>query len=266
MPASNRIAIAFLLLISAAAASAQGPPRAEPGIPASAESCNQTYDGYSRRIDFSGYTWAVKDHGSQKAGPGPNFFSASSDNVWVDDAGRLHLKITKSKGKWAAAEVISLCSFGYGTYRFYLDSEVDKLDPNVVLGLFTWSDDPADNHIELDIEFSRWANPNNLNAQYVVQPYDTPGNIFQFWQPAAWAQTTQTLSWTPGSAAFESYTGHWASGQSEGPFASHEFIAGIPSPGNENARINLWLFRGRAPSDRKPVEAIISRFEFEPAP
>lgn len=265
MSAATRTAIPILLLISAAAMNAEKPPRTEPGVPAALAPCTQTYDGYSRRIEFSGYLWAVKDHGNQKAGPGPNFFSASTNNVWVDNAGRLHMKITKSKGKWVAAEVISLCSFGYGTYRFYLDSEVDALDPNVVLGLFTWSDDPADNHRELDIEFARWADPNNLNAQYVVQPYDAGGHIFRFWQPAVSPQSTHEFLWKAGSAEFESRTGH-STPEQGGVIASYNFFDGIPSAGNENARINLWMFRGRGPTNRKPVELIVNRFEFEPAP
>lgn len=264
MLTATRSAI-FLLLLISAAAYAKRPVPPPPPPPPPTEDCTPQYNGYARRIEFSGHVWAVKDHGNQKAGPGPNFFSDSSDNVWIDNMGRLHMKITKSKGKWVAAEVISLCSFGYGTYRFYLDSEVDALDPNVVLGLFTWSDDPADNHRELDIEFARWADPNNLNAQYVVQPYDVSGHTFRFWQPMAAPQTTHEFVWTTGSAKFESRMGHLTPEQG-GAFASYNFYDAIPSAGNENARINLWLFRGRGPTDGKTVEVIIKRFEFVPAP
>src|SRR5262245_21295616 len=71
-----------------------------------------------RTISFSGKTWLVKSS-TGKVGPGPNYFSDSTDNVWVDAGGRLHLKITKAKGKWSSAEIVSADSFGYGTYRFY---------------------------------------------------------------------------------------------------------------------------------------------------
>jgi hypothetical protein len=39
---------------------------------------------------------------------------------------------------------------------------------------------------------------------------------------------------------------------------------GIPVPGGENARINLWLFRGRGPTDDHEVAVIVKRFEFVP--
>src|SRR5215472_8341247 len=93
-------------------------------------------------LEFSGYSWAVKTS-SGTVGPGPNYYSDSPANVWVDDRKRLHLQITKTQGQWRCAEVVCTKSLGYGVYRFYLDSAVERLAPNVVLGLFTWNDRPA---------------------------------------------------------------------------------------------------------------------------
>jgi hypothetical protein len=207
---------------------------------------------YPKTITFSGETWYVKT-GSGKVGPGPNYFSDSSKNVWVDTAGRLHLKITRSGNRWTCAEVISARSFGYGTYRFNLASSVDNLDPNVVLGLFTWNDDPAFHNRELDIEFSRWGNRNNQNAQYVVQPYTDPLNMFRFQHPAG--ASVQEISWQPGQVVFQSTN-------AGGTVASRTMTNGIPQAGGENARFNLWLFQGRAPSDRKEAEVIVQSFDF----
>src|SRR5262249_29722144 len=134
------------------------------------------YASAPRQLSFSGYDWLVKQSADTRLGPGPNYFSDSPLSVWVDSAGRLHLRPERRSGRWYAAEVISVASFGYGTYRWYLDSPVDSFDPNVVLGLFTWSDDPAYNHRELDIEFARWGNASYANGQYTVQPYSVVGN------------------------------------------------------------------------------------------
>ena len=38
----------------------------------------------------------------------------------------------------------------------------------------------------------------------------------------------------------------------------------IPTSGNENARINLWLYNGQAPTDSTEVEVVIARFEHDP--
>ena len=72
----------------------------------------------AKTIFFSGYNWTVKNSPG-KVGPGPNYFSDSANNVWVDTQGRLHLKITKRNGRWYCAEVISEVSFGYGEHLFF---------------------------------------------------------------------------------------------------------------------------------------------------
>jgi len=46
---------------------------------------------------------------------------------------------------------ITNISLGYGTYRFYVGSDVRKLGPNAVLGLSTWHDDSSYHHREIDI-------------------------------------------------------------------------------------------------------------------
>ncbi len=76
----------------------------------------------ARQIQFSGYTWNVKTSNDQLMGPGPNYFSDSTETVWIDEEERLHLKITQTAGKWICAEVVSEKSFGYGKYVFYLAS------------------------------------------------------------------------------------------------------------------------------------------------
>jgi hypothetical protein len=205
-----------------------------------------------REIQFSGYTWLVKDSGGAKWGPGPNVFSPSTDNVWVDPAGRLHLKIVKSGSQWRSAEVISKASFGYGTYRWTLASDVSSLDPQVTLGMFTWHDTSADYaHREIDIEVARWGNASNpTNAQFVVQPYDLGGHTFRYTVPPA-VPSTHEFTWRESSIGFLSGTTSWLFGDA----------AAVPRAGGENARMNLWLFRGRAPLNRTAAEVVFERFE-----
>ncbi len=220
----------------------------------------------TRTLSFSGYNWTVKSSaGLGRLGPGPNYFSDAASSVWVDAQGRLHLKISKSKGRWYCAEIVSQQSFGLGTYRFYLDSPVDALDPNVVLGLFTWNDDPAYNHREIDIEFSRWGDPNNSNSQYVVQPYTAPANLWRFNLPAGVPQSTHSFAWTSASVFHQSLRGLKAASQTASDvLAQKTFTSGIPAAGGENARINLWLRSGLAPTNGQPLEIIVNRFTFTP--
>jgi hypothetical protein len=217
-------------------------------------------------ISFSGHTWLVKDSAAVSVGPGPNVFSDDARNVRVDRRGRLHLRIRRVAGVWTCAEVVSAPSFGYGTYRFYVSRRVDALDANVVLGLFTWNDDPAFNHREIDIEFSRWGNPSDpTNAQYVVQPYDTPGNLVRWVQPPRLRKSTHHFLWQSNSVGFQSLIGHTASPPDPSSVIAEETLTqDVPVAGGENARINLWLFGGQPPLNRRSVEVVIERFEFEP--
>jgi hypothetical protein len=220
----------------------------------------------SRTILFSGRGWWVKGSDAP-VGPGPNVFSDRKSNVAVDKAGRLRLRITRRKNRWECAEVVSQQSFGYGEYRWVLDSSVAELDPNVVLGLFTWSDDPAFGHREIDIEFSRWSDPANQNAQYVITPFagTPPERIHRFQMPPALAPSTHLFRWSSDQVVAVSAVGALA-GEPAGSsvIEQHTFTAGIPQAGGENARINLWLFQGAAPSDGQTVEVIVRRFEFAP--
>ncbi len=222
--------------------------------------------GYGRPIHFSGYDWLAKIS-TVRVGPGPNYFSDSEDNVWIDAEQRLHLRVTQdASGNWNCAEVVLQQSFGYGTYRFQLDGPPRDLDDNVVLGLFTWNDDSAENHREMDIEFARWGERAAPNGRYTVQPYQQTEHIFNFDQPLVGAQTTHQLEWQPGRATFRGWMG-WNSGPttSENLIAEHVFESGIPKPGGEQTRMNLWLNAGLAPVDGEGTEVVINLFEFVPA-
>lgn len=220
----------------------------------------------TRTIRWSGYTWWVKSS-QEPVGPGPNWFSDSSRNVWVDRQGRLHLRITYRNGRWNCAEVVCTQSLGYGTYRFYVTSPVADMDPHVVLGLFTWSDDPAYAHREIDIEFSTWGDPASPNAQYVVQPA-TSGRVHSFWMDRRISSSVHSFTWLADSVYFLSVRGSKPTPSTPQDIIQQWEFAGenVPQCGGENPRINLWLMLGQPPQNGREVEVVISRFEFVPAP
>jgi hypothetical protein len=212
------------------------------------------------QISFSGYQWTVKDSAGSDVGPGPNSFDAQ--NVSVDGDGCLHLRIVERNGVWTCSEVIADISPGYGTYRVTYKTRVDDLDANVVLAMFTWSDASADAHREIDVELSRWGDPSNDNAQWVVQPYTTRGRIHR-WnlvlsddEPGS----IHTFRWLVGSVRFES---HKLDGTRLTPPWTHASRT-VPKHGDENPRLNLWLYGGAAPTDGQPVEVVVTKFEYLP--
>jgi hypothetical protein len=232
--------LAGLLISSAAFAAPAAAARPGPSAP--------------RLLQFDGHTWLVKSS-SRRIGPGPNLFDPNG--AWVDGAGQLHLRIAKVNGKWQSAEVINQASLGRGTYSWTIQGDLNGLDRNAVLGLFTWNDDPAFHHREIDIEFARWGNAADpTNGQYVVQPYDTTGNLQRITQPAGSLTSTHAFTWGGSSLSFTSTTASpstWTYGGAD-----------VPQPGGENARMNLWLFRGQAPTNGQPIEVVITDFTFTP--
>ena len=216
-----------------------------------------------KMVVFSGYEWWVKTS-AVPVGPGPNYFSDSAENIWVDSLGQLHLKMTQRNGRWHCSEVVLRNSLGYGRYVFQLTGKIGRLDPNVVLGLFTWDNASAEFHREIDIEFSRWSVATDPNAQYVVQPWDRPGNRQRWVIPTALDFSTHSFIWKPDSISFLSTKGHQTAAPLDSIIYSWNYKGpNIPTHGNENARINLWLFNGQAPTDTAEVEVIIKKFIFD---
>ena len=228
-------------------------------------------------IEFSGHTWYVRPTSGGREQPGfepglcddqpceDNYWGGGRDNVWKDSQGRLHLKVRQREGRWECAEVWSAASFGYGTYRFYLDSPVDNLDPNIVFGLFTYSNnrDPYC-YREIDIEFTRWGKPRLLtNAQYGLAPKCSEEafkvRIFEF---PFLNRTTHSFSWSSTSVFFQSLA-DFSPPTPPLPSAVPTWIMyngpHVPQAGGEKVHMNLWLVNGKAPAH--DVEVVINRFE-----
>lgn len=207
-------------------------------------------------LTFSGYEWTVRDIPSDRGGPN----DYDPDNAWTDAEGLLHLKLARRDGRWTSAEVILTRALGYGTYNFTL-RDVSSLDPAAAIGLLTWDTEGVEqNHREMDVEISRWGDPKIPNAQYVVQPFYVPANVSRFLAPAG--TLTHAFRWEPGRIAFRTVRGARAAGGAR--VAGHEFTSGIPTPGGERVRINLYYFRYAPAPPERDVEVVIERFQYIP--
>jgi hypothetical protein len=225
-----------------------------------------------RTISFSGYEWDVRAKGT--GGPGPNVWDDA--NAQIDGEGQLHLKITKhatevGETEWRCVELGTKQRLGFGRYQFQVIGRVDKLDQNVVLGLFKYPtpDVGRDGTNEIDIEFARWGSTAaQHNANYVVYPGEgarAPDDHILFKIALNGSYTTHSFLWESERVTFRSFHGHrddddaefqhWEYARSEKRLIPQE-----PTP----VRINLWLFKGKAPSDDTEVEILINQFAFTP--
>lgn len=233
------------------------------GIALPAAGAEWTPEKADRTIQFSRYDWRVKSSPQSSVGPGPNLFA--SDNVRIQ-SGKLYLTVDRSDGEWRSAEVVLTRSLGYGTYSFVVESDVANLDPNIVLGMFTWSDDPTAAHREIDIEVSRWGSATNSNAQCAMQPYAMPNHLARFELPRGSAPTRFSFSWAPNGVRCSVQRMHGEpSATRRPPVFKWRFTTGPPPSGDESARINLWLLGGQPPTDGEPRTVIISKFSFNPS-
>ena len=161
----------------------------------------------TRGFHWSGFDWRVKAS-TFPVGPGPNYFSDSTNNVSIDALGRLHLRITHVAGLWQCAEIVLQRTLGYGTYAYHIASPVDALDPNLVLGLFTWSDQPAYTNREMDFEGGRWSYPGDYqDAQFVRQPYYLPGYLVRYRIPPFATNSIPSMNWQTNAITFICTTG-----------------------------------------------------------
>ena len=206
-------------------------------------------------LSWQGYSWVAR---TAPGAPGaPQQWSAG--NVSIDGAGRLHLAVTRDKkGRYTQAELDSVRNgWGYGTYRWQVDTDVTKLAPEHVLGLFTYGRDAGYGHREIDIEASGWGTTpitwdytTWANGHYpVARTVATPG------------PTTQQIEWSPGRIT-------WTTWDATGGVLATATATGadVPVPLDESIGINLWVCGCESGWDKTPAtEVVISGFEFTPS-
>jgi len=222
-----------------------------------------------RVIDFADRSWRVKGDGVY--GPGPNNFSDDPDNVWVDTDGRLHLTIQQEGQTWFSTELALVEPLGYGDYVFTTVGRLDTFDPNAVLGFFLWQYGPCwdpgslwwNPYNEIDIEFSRWGDPQNEYGHFTTQPWDWPGNGSSYDVPLAEGEiTSHAYHWLPDGVEYRSWRGGAADESPETAIHSWSYVGPhTPRPEQPRVHLNFWHIFETPDSDQ---EAVLEDFNFVP--
>jgi len=209
-----------------------------------------------RDIVFAGMTWGLRNTAGPSE-PGPNVFSNRSDQVWVDEIGRLHLTVQQRGDIWTASEVMAKRDTGYGTYRCSVSGALKDLDPSIVFGFFTWDNKASEAfNREIDFEIARWGVKENPDGWFTVQPYIVQGNQYSFVLPNANSYTFEII-WLKDSVEFKLFLGDQVAER-------WMYTGNVPAPGRARLRINLWLHQGRAPRDSSFYEVIVSDLSYMP--
>lgn len=227
------------------------------------------FAAYRERIKFSGYDWYIRE-ANEPEGPMDNLFAGLGQSVDMLPDGGLRLSVTYNSGSWYSAEIWTARSLGYGTYTFHIRTPLAYLHPDLVLGLFTYSGSVWYHNREIDIEFSSWGSDDaSLGGQYVVQPYETDGNLKAFPAARFVGPSTQQFIWQKDRIEFASWMGY---GDRPPPGDSRlvsEWVFSdakrIPRP-SAPLHINLYLMDGRQPGNKNgSIVTIIDGFTFSPA-
>jgi len=213
----------------------------------------------TKPLHFSGYDWKVRTISGDRGGMN-NLYDG--DNAWLDAQGALHLRIVKKQDRWSCAEVVLDHSLGYGTYLMTV-RDASKLEPAVVFSMNTFDDWGGSLYYrEMDVEIGRWGDAlNKNNAQYGIQPFYIPGNVFPFKLPSG--TVTHSMQWEAGRTSFKSWRGASLS-PGTSLVEEHEFSSGIPSPGQEKIQFLFFV----VPSEKYPLqkgsEVVIEKFRYFP--
>lgn len=219
-----------------------------------------------KMLAFAGYKWQVRN--ATLAGPGPNVWD--ENNVWLDEQGRMHLKISQRDGQWRCAEVQLEENLGFGRYQWEIMGRPDQYDPQLVLGLFNYTRPEVgpDGTNEIDIEFARWGKaataPGNFSVWPAVNTVHGATHAFDFKLDGTY--TTERFDWAPDSVGFQMLGGH--RDDAANPIAQWKYAPPEPTKAIPQQplpiHLNFWLFQGKPPQNGQEAEVIISRFSFTP--
>ena len=220
---------------------------------------------YAATINWKGHTWNVT------AGGMAGVCQGNATNISIDTDGYLHMKITNNGGTWTGAEIFTTDKIGFGTYQWQIDGPVDKLDKNVVVGLYPYGPEAgigSDGQNEIDIEYARWGNASYPNGNYTVYPPTGTGSseiTFDFTLTGTY--TTSRFTWSSTQIDFVTMSGFEPLGSTVGLIKAWTFAPTGPATKVPQQALplgmNLWCFNA-PPSNGQNVEIIVRDFTFVP--
>jgi hypothetical protein len=211
-------------------------------------------------VNFSGFEWRVRKAPSDRGGT-ENLYGP--ENVYVDQAGALHLQAVRRGEQWSCSEVSLTRSLGYGTYSFTVE-DISHFEPAAVFSVFMWDySSNQGNNGEFDINVSRWADPQNKNAEFVVQPYFAPLNRMKFSAPSG--KLKHTIVWEAGQVTM--ITSRALADGKSSVASKRVFTSEVPTQGSESVRIAFYVYTDpyhKLPSIHDHAEVVVDRFEYMP--
>lgn len=205
---------------------------------------------FASPLTWSGFAWTVMPNGAQ--GPENVRLTNSSNAVYVDSRGRLHLNIIQLQGSWHSVELRTQYPVTYGQYRLIIDTATGRFSDRTVFGMFAYRPHAKKYTNEIDVENSRFPRylPPPFNAQFAVQPYTSAHHEHHYQIKPSYSPLFEQFTWYPpsnnkGTVAFETRVG----ATSHSPLLTRWKYYGESDPVDRSVYLylTLWLNHGLPP-------------------
>lgn len=235
-------------------------------------------------INWAGRTWGVRERNDLITWGGPQAPDPADGNgkwiqgVTVSPSGEL---VLRNDGIRGGVEVHLVESTGYGTYRFVYSADFNAMDPNNVLGVFTYDMAEVvintdadvhvngDGHTEIDfIEVSRWGDKQRALPHGGVTYYPDDANSIdperynpgEFEIPPGFQRLTTIAEWR------KDYLRVVTTAADGAVLADVTATERVPRDlGTQQVRINLWTTSvNPAHLNARGDEVIFNEFTFTP--
>ncbi|HEY3272430.1 MAG TPA: NosD domain-containing protein, partial [Methanocella sp.] len=206
-------------------------------------------------VQWAGHTWTVSDYaGSQ----------FTSNNVWVDSSGQLHMKLIYD-GSWHWFHMIQKDVAGYGTYKWTVASDVDNVldvkdggNPSFAFSPFLYDNT---NSRELNIQMTKWG-VRNLASNVNWTILSSAGPVTQA-NHIAGAGNVWTMEWMPDHVKFS------VQGPSQ-PYKEWVFTDTTkipPNTGGMTSLLSIGQYNKAAPPNNMAnyqAEVVLSGYTYTP--
>jgi hypothetical protein len=233
-------------------------PSIDPGVVAWAEAPP------TKTVVLGGGVWFAKDSNGSPTGPDGNVFS--EHNVSIDERGDLRLHLARREGRLTAAEVHHSARLGPGVYTFAIRGRLDDVGPREVRALFLFAaPGRSEPWQELDLECSRALTACEGCCQFVVQPWERPGNRRVFPVPVVDGATLR-IEWRLDAVRFTLWRGFDPHPPPETSVIHDWTYAGpdVPQGARLLARANVWLVGGTEGNENAAGALVLGALAFAP--
>lgn len=223
---------------------------------------------------YGGIRWIAKNS-SERSEPGNILYSGKPTEIYVDELGKLHLKINRRDGYWYGVDIAADTSLGYGTYAIFTETKFDELGQNIQFEFGITPDADFDSYTLpiLAIQFTRIQEQYISPLRYIVANVEQnlirerKEKVFRPDEPYRMQGlfSTHAITWKKRSCEFASYHDH---GLPTPYLAALWDFSGSPSTGlnvpewtpSSVLRLRLWCLG--SPLGDKPVEIVIKKIVF----